>query len=225
MPKVVHVVTTRRFAGVERYVADVGAETAAHGWDVVVVGGNPAAMRRTLDGRRAGCPAAARRGTRSPRASRPRRRVPRPHDEGRGRCPRSEAAPPGPRRRNAPLRGAARQDAARGRRRAVDRGRLARQLAVSGYVAQQIETPADAVLPNAVHARPLLWRQESRVVLVLQRLEPEKDTLTALRAWQESGLAERGWTMRVVGDGSERPASRGVGRGARGGRSRVRRLE
>jgi glycosyltransferase involved in cell wall biosynthesis len=41
-------------------------------------------------------------------------------------------------------------------------------------------------------------------VLVLQRLEPEKDTLTALRAWRASQLADDGWSMRVVGEGSER---------------------
>jgi glycosyltransferase involved in cell wall biosynthesis len=39
---------------------------------------------------------------------------------------------------------------------------------------------------------------------VLQRLEPEKDTLTALAAWQSSLLAEDGWSMRIVGEGSER---------------------
>jgi glycosyltransferase involved in cell wall biosynthesis len=40
-------------------------------------------------------------------------------------------------------------------------------------------------------------------VLVLQRLEPTKDTATALRAWAASGLGERGWTLEVVGGGSE----------------------
>jgi glycosyltransferase involved in cell wall biosynthesis len=43
-------------------------------------------------------------------------------------------------------------------------------------------------------------------VLVLQRLEPEKDTITALRAWNASRLVEEGWDMRVVGEGSERVA-------------------
>jgi glycosyltransferase involved in cell wall biosynthesis len=42
------------------------------------------------------------------------------------------------------------------------------------------------------------------VVLVLQRLEPEKDTATALSAWRESRLAAEGWSLRVVGEGSER---------------------
>ncbi len=205
MPKVVHVVTTRRFAGVERYVADVAVETAAHGWDVAVVGGNPAAMPRTLDGRvrwlpggssaeaffslaRAGrvdvCHAHMTKAEAVALAARPLHRAP-------VVATRHFAAPRGKTRLGrvlAPW---------------IARG-LARQLAVSEYVAGKLEAPAAAVLPNAVHARPLLWQQESRVVLVLQRLEPEKDTLIALRAWEESGLAGEGWTMRVVGDGSER---------------------
>ncbi len=81
--------------------------------------------------------------------------------------------------------------------------RLARQVAVSDFVAREMESPPDAVLPNPVLPLPLLWRPESRVVLVLQRLSPEKDTSTALRAWAESGLAEKGWSLRVVGDGPE----------------------
>ena len=41
-------------------------------------------------------------------------------------------------------------------------------------------------------------------MLVLQRLEPEKDTLTALRAWKASGLVEEGWSLRITGTGAER---------------------
>jgi glycosyltransferase involved in cell wall biosynthesis len=40
--------------------------------------------------------------------------------------------------------------------------------------------------------------------LVLQRLDPEKDTLTAIQAWQAAGLAREGWSLRIVGDGIER---------------------
>jgi len=42
------------------------------------------------------------------------------------------------------------------------------------------------------------------VVLVLQRLEAEKDTQTALKAWQASRLVEEGWSLRVVGRGAGR---------------------
>ncbi|HZS30119.1 MAG TPA: glycosyltransferase family 4 protein [Gaiellaceae bacterium] len=206
MPRVVHVVTTRRFAGVERYVADVAVETAAHGWEVSVVGGSPWAMLRNLGGRADWLPGSSPREAfvslaRTGRAdvchahmtkaelvallARPLHRAP-------VVATRHFAEPRGKTR----LGGLVAPWIARG---------LARQLAVSEYVAGRLETAPDAVLPNAVHARPLLWRQESRTVLVLQRLEPEKDTMTALRAWRESGLADDGWTMRIVGDGSERP--------------------
>jgi glycosyltransferase involved in cell wall biosynthesis len=38
----------------------------------------------------------------------------------------------------------------------------------------------------------------------MQRLEAEKDTITALEAWKSSGLATDGWSLRVVGEGSLR---------------------
>jgi glycosyltransferase involved in cell wall biosynthesis len=80
---------------------------------------------------------------------------------------------------------------------------------VSEYVASGIERRPDAVILNGVPPSPRLWRSSSRTVLVLQRLEPEKDTIVALRAWKASRLFEEGWVMRVVGDGSERAALEG----------------
>jgi glycosyltransferase involved in cell wall biosynthesis len=75
---------------------------------------------------------------------------------------------------------------------------------VSRYVASHVERSPDAVIPNGVPPTPKLWQVSSKTVLVLQRLEPEKDTMTALLAWQTSRLVDEGWTMRVVGDGSQR---------------------
>ena len=48
MPRVLHIVVTDLFAGVERYVCDVSTETARRGWEVAVVGGNAERMRATL---------------------------------------------------------------------------------------------------------------------------------------------------------------------------------
>ncbi|MGZ4334228.1 MAG: glycosyltransferase, partial [Gaiellaceae bacterium] len=50
-----------------------------------------------------------------------------------------------------------------------------------------------------------LWRPGNRVVVVMQRLEAEKDTLTALDAWRLARMWQDGWSMRVVGSGSQRP--------------------
>ena len=51
MPRVVHIVTTGHFAGVERYVCDVAVETASRGWEVAVVGGNATRMPAALGNR------------------------------------------------------------------------------------------------------------------------------------------------------------------------------
>ncbi|MBA3295772.1 MAG: glycosyltransferase, partial [Acidobacteria bacterium] len=48
MPRVLHVVTTANFAGVERYVCDVANETTLRGWETSVVGGDPRWMRSAL---------------------------------------------------------------------------------------------------------------------------------------------------------------------------------
>lgn len=206
MPRVVHVVVTRRFAGVERYIAEVAAETAGRGWDVVVIGGNPELMHRPLAAKARWLPGANATEALASLARAGRADVCHAH------MTKAETLALLAR----PLHGA---PVIATRHFAEPRGktrlggllapwitrRLARQIAVSEYVAREIEAPPDVVIPNAVHERPLLWRSESRVVLVLQRLEPEKDTLTALRAWHLSGLGGAGWTMRIAGDGHELP--------------------
>jgi glycosyltransferase involved in cell wall biosynthesis len=207
MPSVVHVVATANFAGVERYVSDVARETVGRGWDVSVVGGDPEQMPLELGGTAAWLPGAT-----AAQALRSLYRV--------GRCDVCHAhmtvaealaviarplhrAPVVATRHFAAPRGASR--GGRLLSPSIARG-LAREIAVSEYVASRTERRPDAVILNGVPPSPCLWRSSSRTVLVLQRLEPEKDTFTALRAWKASRLAEEGWVMRVVGDGSERSA-------------------
>ena len=81
---------------------------------------------------------------------------------------------------------------------------MTRELAIGQFVAGRLERPPAAVVVSGVPESACLWRAESRAVLVLQRLEVEKDTVTAVRAWQASRLAGEGWSLRIVGDGSER---------------------
>lgn len=205
MPRVVHVVSTRRFAGVEHYITDVAVETASRGWDVVVVGGNPQAMRHALGESSRWLPG------RSPAETLVSLLRLGAVDVCHAHMTKAEAlsvwtrpfhrAPVVATRHFAEHRGKTLLGRTLGPSIAA---RLARQIAVSDYVASTLEAPPDVVIPNAVRPRSLLWRLESRIVVTLQRLEPEKDTLTALKAWRESGLACEGWTLRIVGDGSER---------------------
>jgi glycosyltransferase involved in cell wall biosynthesis len=205
MPSVVHVVATANFAGVERYVSDVARETASRGWDVAVVGGHPEQMPAKLGSTTAWLPGAT-----APQVLRSLHRVGR-RDLCHAHMTVAEAVAVAARPlHRAPVVAtrhfAARRGTSRGGRLLspwIAHG-LARQIAVSDYVASRVERRPDAVILNGVPPSPCLWRSSSRTVLVLQRLEPEKDTITALRAWKASRLVDEGWVMRVVGDGSER---------------------
>jgi glycosyltransferase involved in cell wall biosynthesis len=78
------------------------------------------------------------------------------------------------------------------------------QLAVSAHVAAGVDGASAVVYPGVpVTPHPPNARRRP-IVLVLQRLEPEKETSTALRAWASSDLGKQGWSLHVVGDGTER---------------------
>lgn len=203
--RVVHVVTTAAFAGVERYVCDVANETAARGWDVAVVGGHgirtPAALSNCVQWKPGANPLEAVRSLRKLGQ----------FDVSHAHMTVAEAIAVATRRiHRAPV-VATRHFAAR--RGASPLGRVAapwiargvsREIANGAYVAEHVENRPTAVLPAGVPETDCVWHLSNRVILVLQRLEPEKDTGTALRAWKASGLADDGWTMRVVGEGVQR---------------------
>ncbi len=207
MPRVLHVIVTGNFAGAERYVCDVARETARHGWEVTVVGGHPERMPSEL-----GPTVTWRPGATALRALASIVRSGR-HDVCHAHLTIGEAVAVASRwahrgrlistRHFAKRRGSTRA----GRLLAPWIGRhLDCEIAISDYVAAHMERSPDAVIHSGVPDSPVLWKPENRTVLVLQRLEPEKDTETAIRAWALSGLAEQGWTLRVVGDGSRRAA-------------------
>lgn len=85
------------------------------------------------------------------------------------------------------------------------RRRLAAQIAISRYVAERIDGPSTVVYPG-VPTVPDVTGPRDRVVLVAQRLEREKRTEDAVDAFAASGLAAEGWRMEIAGDGSERDA-------------------
>jgi glycosyltransferase involved in cell wall biosynthesis len=205
MPRVAHVIVTDRFAGAERYVCSVANETAARGWVTTVIGGSSDQMRATLERDVRWLPG------RHPaqsllsllRAGR--------QDICHAHMTYAEAVALTARVvHRAPVVSTRHFAARRGTTRAgkllapwIASG-LTRQIAISEFVAESVERAPDAIVENGVPPSPLLWDVDNRVVLVMHRLEKEKDTLTALRAWQASNLSNEGWTLRIVGDGSER---------------------
>ena len=202
MPRVVHIVTTANFAGVERYVCDVANETARRGWDVAVVGGHRKHMPAALGDSVCWLP-----GANPVRAIGSTLRLSQP-DVCHAHMTIAETVAVATRR--APIVSTRHFAAARGATRAgrivapLIASRVRRELAMSEFVARNLERPPNAVLLGGVPSSPCLWQSTNRVVLVLQRLEREKETLTALDAWKRSGLADDGWSLRIVGDGSER---------------------
>lgn len=204
--RITHVVVTGAFAGTERYVCDVARRQAERGHDVVVLGGDPTRMRLGMG--RARWEAAGSVATACARLGAGGRRdvvhahltyaelsavLTRPAHRGRVVATRHIAAPRGktwPGALAAPLIG-----------RQVDA-----EIAISQYVATAMERPPHVVLHDGVACAAAPYDRSSRAVLVLQRLDREKDTATALRAWRFSGLGERGWELLVAGDGAERRA-------------------
>ena len=90
----------------------------------------------------------------------------------------------------------------KGAARVWERG-IAREVAISHFVAAKTRRPA-TVIHNGVPAPDDYARRTSpRRILVMQRLETEKDTGTALRAFARSGLADDGWRLLVAGRGAE----------------------
>jgi glycosyltransferase involved in cell wall biosynthesis len=205
MPKVVHLVTTANFAGAERYVCTSANEVAERGWETAVVGGSPDHMPEALH------PDVVWLAGANPFEAMRSLRQLGPQNICHAHMTLAEAvAGAGARFHRAPILSTRHFAAARGSSLAGRllapwiSARLAREIAISDFVAKHLERPPDSVIRNGVPASECLWRSTSRVVLVLQRLEPEKDTRTALEAWRKSRLAESRWSLRVVGAGSQR---------------------
>ena len=205
--RIVHVVCSSGFAGVERSVASVAPELACRGHEVTVLGGDPVAMRAELrDTEVTFLPAPT-----TPAAARelvgwsfPRPDVVHSHMTAADLA--AVASWPVVR---APLVSTLHFAQPRGRdpvRRTLYRALppcFRAQVAVSRFVADTCGTPT-VVVPNGVPDPGPVDPVASRdpVVLVAQRLEQEKRTSLALEAWAASGLASDGWRLAVAGRGS-----------------------
>ena len=196
--EIAHVVRGDTFAGVERYVCTVANALSARGHRVRVVGGDPR-MRSELHEEvlHATAPStfavfsALRFGSRpalvhahmtaaeaAAVAALPRHRTPIV----------STRHFPDPRGRRIP------KVLAR-----VIRNRLAEQVAISRFVVRGIGEPC-VLIHNGVAARAAAALEQPHV-LMMQRLDPEKEPELGIRAWARSGLAQRGWHLTVAGEG------------------------
>lgn len=207
---ILHAVCTDEFAGVEQFVLRLALAQRAAGHEVAVAGGDPRRMRPALAA--AGIPhAAVSRVAATARAIRARTEVDVVNTHMTAADAAGVLALAGRRRRPALV---------STRHFAKPRGRLARldpvivpwidaEIAISEYVARSIEVAA-TVVHSGIPDRPDSDdARRERVVLMAQRLQPEKESLLGVRAFAASGLAGEGWMLLVAGDGPDRqPAER-----------------
>jgi glycosyltransferase involved in cell wall biosynthesis len=196
--KVVHAVRSDAFAGVERYIAAVAPRLAARGVDVRVIGSD--ALGRVLPPDLPFRPAATTwdvaAGLRSARA-----------DIVHVHMTAAEFAAALVTRRSAIVctrHFTGRRGKSAGGHVAAElvRRRLAAQISISDAVATSIGEPSTRIY-HGVDRRDAGTHDEQSV-LVLQRLEAEKDTHVALRAWAATRVRGIGWSLGIAGAGSQR---------------------
>lgn len=207
--RVAHVVCTSSFAGVERHVTTLANELARLGCAVSVLGGEGLRMRAglatSIRWRTGSTLSEARESLRSPPF----------YDIVHAHMTTAEVAALSStflRHRRIPVVATRHFAAPRGASLAgtllapLVARLLTAEVAVSDFVAQAIGVPSTVIRPGVPPV--MTWRNATArhpVVLVVQRLEPEKDTATALRAFARAGIGADGWTLEVAGAGSEMP--------------------
>ena len=204
--RIVHAVRSAGFAGVENYVATVARLLAARGHDIVAIGGDPIAMRGVLLGSGVVHYPATHAHEVTAALLRTARHADLVHVHMTAAEWAAVLAWPAV---HAPLVATRHFAARRGGTRVVHfasrlvRQRLALQISISKFVAAEVGEPTETVLNGVADDDPI--DPVDRVVLVAQRLEPDKRTIDALEAWFASGLEKDGWLLAIAGDGSERP--------------------
>lgn len=204
--RVVQVVCSNGYGGVERYLLNLGRGLAARGVEVTVIGGAESAMKHDVDGFGTWLPGD------SPRQARASLRALGPVDIVNTHMSQAD------------LVGCAHRLTTRGSRlvstrhfaaprgaRALTRGMLrplgrafSAQIAISEFVRAAVDGDS-VVVHSGVASRDMAEdAARERYVLVAQRLEAEKDTSTALKAWAASSACRRGWTLRIAGEGAQR---------------------
>lgn len=202
--RIVHAVSSDGFAGVEQFVLRLALAQAEQGHDVTVVGGAPAQMRGPLEvaGVRsipAARPADVLRAVRAAPAD-----VVNSHmTEADAACALALVGRP------AALVATRHFARPRGRLRflpvdALVRTRVDAEISISRAVAAAIGVPS-VVVHTGIRSAAGGSDGDTRRILMVQRLQPEKRTAVGVRAFAASGLAAEGWRLDIAGDGPERP--------------------
>jgi glycosyltransferase involved in cell wall biosynthesis len=203
--RIVHAVRSDRFAGVESYVASVAHQLAVTGHEVTVIGGDPTRMREELVGTSVATWSASYSAGVALQLIRHARRADVVHVHMTAAEAAMMLARPWVRAPVLATRhfAATRGTSIVGRAAAHPIGRmLTTQLSISRFVAESAGEPTELLVGGVADAE--LVDPVGKVVLVAQRLEPEKHTAEAIEAWVASGLSQDGWELWIAGAGSER---------------------
>jgi glycosyltransferase involved in cell wall biosynthesis len=199
--RIVHVVCSPQFAGTERHVAELARAQSGAGHQVHVLGGD-ARMRASVgpDVDHVEADTVAR----AVRALTRLRRVDVVHAH-MSDAEVAAALAPCARATTVSTRHFAALRGSDPMRRAVTRlaaRRLDGQIAISHYVADRVDGPSTVIYPGVPDRDPAPAEGREPIVLLAQRLEPEKAGDIGLRAFAASGLPGQGWRLLVAGDGS-----------------------
>ena len=203
---IVHAVRSDGFAGVERYVATVADELAKRQHRVTVIGGDPVAMRNVIANRAVTVVPGATTSRVARELARHARGVDIVHVHMTAAETAALVAWPLVRKPTIATRHFASRRGSTIARRTVApliRRMLVTEIAISDFVARA-SGPGVRTLRNGVPIDDPVDPAKP-VVLVAQRLAPEKNTGEALEAWVRSGLGARGWELWIAGDGGDRP--------------------
>lgn len=210
--RILHAIRSDGFAGVERFVLRLAVAQAEAGNSVHVIGGDPERMRPQL---RAAHVAHTATPDRTASVARAVHALARGADVVNSHMTAADigAAFALARLRNAPPLVSTRHFAAqRGRIGPVPidamiGGRVSAEIAISHAVAAATgrrSTVVHSGVPDVPSGAVEPARE--RVVLIAQRLQPEKRTEWGIRTFAASGLGDRGWRLQIAGEGAERPA-------------------
>lgn len=209
--RILHAIRSDGFAGVERFVLRLAVAQAQAGHTVQVIGGDPARMRPGLD-------AAGVAHTATPDRIRDVAgavyALARDADVVNSHMTAADlaAAFALARLRDAPPLVSTRHfAAARGRLGPVPIDaflgrRIQAEIAISRAVAAATGRPSTVVHSGVPDVPDDSQADRDRIVLIAQRLQPEKRTDQGIRSFAASALAEHGWRLQIAGEGAERGA-------------------